>query len=74
MKCIINGDTFNFDSEQSITSVLESLELDPKRVIVEHNKTLIKQKTTHQHTVREDASIRIIRICWRRIKCLKLDH
>ena len=44
MKCIINGDTFNFDSEQSITSVLESLELDPKRVIVEQNKTLIKQE------------------------------
>ena len=28
MKCIINGDTFGFDHEQSIHDVLTSLELD----------------------------------------------
>ncbi|MCI2927364.1 sulfur carrier protein ThiS [Staphylococcus hominis] len=60
MKCIINGDAFNFDSEQSITSVLESLELDPKRVIVEHNKTLIKQEDYNQHTVREDDQLELL--------------
>ncbi|WP_368863245.1 sulfur carrier protein ThiS [Staphylococcus hominis] len=60
MKCIINGDAFNFDSEQSITSVLESLELDPKRVIVEHNKTLIKQEDYDQHTVREDDRLELL--------------
>ena len=38
-----------FDSEQSITSVLESLELDPKR-IVEHNKTLIKQEDDRSYS------------------------
>ncbi|MGX0018514.1 sulfur carrier protein [Staphylococcus hominis] len=60
MKCIINGDAFNFDSEQSITSVLEALELDPKRVIVEHNKTLIKQEDYDQHTVREDDQLELL--------------
>ena len=60
MKCIINGDAFNFDSEQSITSVIESLELDPKRVIVEHNKTLIKQEDYDQHTVREDDQLELL--------------
>lgn len=60
MKCIINGDAFNFDSEQSITSVLESLELDPKRVIVEYNKTLIKQEDYDQHTVREDDQLELL--------------
>lgn len=60
MKCIINGDTFNFDSEQSITSVLESLELDPKRVIVEYNKTLIKEEDYDQHTVREDDQLELL--------------
>ena len=60
MKCIINGDAFNFDSEQSITSVLESLELDPKRVIVEHNNTLIKQEDYDQHTVREDDQLELL--------------
>ena len=41
MKCIINGDSFSFDQEQSIYDVLTALELDPKRVIVEFNKELI---------------------------------
>lgn len=52
MKCIINGDTFSFDHEQSIHDVLTSLELDPTRVIVEFNKALIKQDAYHEHTVR----------------------
>ena len=41
MKCIINGDLFTFEQEDSITSILESLELDPQRVVVEHNLSLI---------------------------------
>ena len=31
MKCIINGDLFTFDQNQSIQEVLHSLELDPKQ-------------------------------------------
>ena len=60
MKCIINGDTFTFDAEQSITQVLHSLELDPERVIVEHNKTLIKQEDYDNHAVREDDQLELL--------------
>lgn len=60
MKCIINGDAFTFDSEQSINQVLVSLELDPERVIVEHNKTLIKQDDYDNHTVREDDQLELL--------------
>lgn len=60
MKCIINGDAFIFDAEQSITQVLHSLELDPERVIVEHNKTLIKQEEYDNHTVREDDQLELL--------------
>ncbi|UDI77496.1 sulfur carrier protein ThiS [Staphylococcus taiwanensis] len=60
MKCIINGDAFTFDSEQSINQVLVSLELDPERVIVEHNKTLIKQDDYDIHTVREDDQLELL--------------
>ncbi|MCI2955350.1 sulfur carrier protein ThiS [Staphylococcus caprae] len=62
MKCIINGDTFSFDHEQSIHDVLKSLELDPTRVIVEFNKTLIKQDAYHEHTVREDDRLELLEI------------
>ena len=53
MKCIINGDLFTFDQDQSIQEVLHSLELDPKRVIVELNK---------EHTVREDDRLELLEI------------
>ena len=53
MKCIINGDLFTFEQEDSITSILESLELDPQRVVVEHNQSLIKQDDFDNQIVRE---------------------
>ncbi|OAO20985.1 sulfur carrier protein ThiS [Staphylococcus epidermidis] len=62
MKCIINGDLFTFDQELSIQEVLHSLELDPKRVIVELNKKLIKQDKYEEHTVREDDRLELLEI------------
>ncbi|MGX0239727.1 sulfur carrier protein ThiS [Staphylococcus epidermidis] len=62
MKCIINGDLFNFDQNQSIQEVLHSLELDPKRVIVELNKELIKQDKYEEYTVREDDRLELLEI------------
>lgn len=60
MKCMINGDPFTFDKEQSIQDVLLALELDPKRVIVEYNDTLIKQDDYHSHTVRQDDKLELL--------------
>ena len=62
MKCIINGDPFTFDQNQSIQEVLHSLELDPKRVIVELNKELIKQDKYEEYTVREDDRLELLEI------------
>ena len=62
MKCIINGDLFTFDHNQSIQEVLHSLELDPKRVIVELNKELIKQDKYEEYTVREDDRLELLEI------------
>ena len=60
MKCIINGDLFTFDHEQSIQEVLHSLELDPKRVIVELNKELIKQDKYEDLAVREHDRLELL--------------
>ncbi|MBO1996486.1 sulfur carrier protein ThiS [Staphylococcus epidermidis] len=62
MKCIINGDLFTFDRDQSIQEVLHSLELDPKRVIVELNKELIKQDKYEEYIVREDDRLELLEI------------
>ncbi|MBL7573724.1 sulfur carrier protein ThiS [Staphylococcus saccharolyticus] len=62
MKCIINGDSFTFEREQSIQDVLLSLDLVPKRVIVEMNKEFIKQDNYTEHTVREDDRLELLEI------------
>ena len=54
--------TFTFDQNQSIQEVLHSLELDPKRVIVELNKELIKQDKYEEYTVREDDRLELLEI------------
>lgn len=60
MKCIINGEYFTFDYEDSIAQILKTLDLDPKRVIVEHNKSLIKQEEFNNHIVREDDQLELL--------------
>ncbi|EEQ80875.1 MULTISPECIES: sulfur carrier protein ThiS [Staphylococcus] len=60
MKCIINGDLFTFEHEDSITRILESLELDPQRVVVEHNQSLIKQDDFDNQMVREDDRLELL--------------
>ena len=60
MKCIINGDLFTFEQEDSITSILESLELDPQRVVVEHNQSLIKQDDFDNQIVKEDDRLELL--------------
>lgn len=60
MKCIINGDLFTFEQGDSITSILESLELDPQRVVVEHNQSLIKQDDFDNQIVREDDRLELL--------------
>ncbi|WP_342388812.1 sulfur carrier protein ThiS [Salinicoccus bachuensis] len=53
MECRINGDSFSFEYEMSIHEILESLELDHDRIIVEHNNVLIKKKDFNEYIVRE---------------------
>lgn len=60
MKCIINGDAFTFDSELSIQGILDHLELDPKRVIAEHNQTLIQREDFQNQIVREDDRLELL--------------
>lgn len=60
MKCIINGDTFTFDNELSIQGILDHLELDPKRVIAEHNQTLIQREDFQNQIVREDDRLELL--------------
>ncbi|MDK7114586.1 sulfur carrier protein ThiS [Staphylococcus pettenkoferi] len=62
MKCVINGDTFTFDSELSVHDVIQQLELDEKRVIVEHNKDLLKRDQYEQAIVKEADKLELLEV------------
>ncbi|WP_239773077.1 sulfur carrier protein ThiS [Mammaliicoccus sp. I-M36] len=53
MKCMINGDEFNFDEVLTLSDLLQSLELDQERIIVEWNDTLVKNDQFSNILVRE---------------------
>lgn len=43
MEVMINGDAFKFGEQLTLIELLQQLEIDEQRVIVEHNSKLIKQ-------------------------------
>lgn len=60
MKCIINGDEFNFEQDLPVTEVLSSLELDQERIIVEFNGSLIKTENFNETIVRESDQLELL--------------
>ncbi|MCU5746277.1 sulfur carrier protein ThiS [Staphylococcus sp. SQ8-PEA] len=62
MKCVINGDTFTFDSELSVQSVIQQLELDEKRVIVEHNENLLKREQYESEIVKDSDKLELLEV------------
>ncbi|MCY1576154.1 sulfur carrier protein ThiS [Staphylococcus pettenkoferi] len=62
MKCVINGDTFTFDSELSVHDVIQQLELDEKRVIVEYNEDLLKRDQYEQAIVKEADKLELLEV------------
>lgn len=60
MKCIINGDEFNFDEALTLSVLLQSLELDQERIIVEWNDTLVKNDQFNEIVVRESDRLELL--------------
>ncbi|MEB6227142.1 sulfur carrier protein ThiS [Mammaliicoccus sciuri] len=60
MKCIINGDEFNFEDALTLSDLLDSLELDKARIIVEWNDTLINSEQFNDITVRESDRLELL--------------
>ena len=43
MTIILNGERFELDSPLSVTALLAKLDIDPRRVAIEHNLNIIKR-------------------------------
>ena len=60
MQCIINDEKFTFDEELNVSQLLEQMEIDPDRIVVEHNGELIKKESFDSHIVRSDDRLELL--------------
>jgi thiamine biosynthesis protein ThiS len=53
MVITLNGDRFDLDAPLSVTALLQKLEIDPRRVAVEHNLEIVRRHR-YPHVVVND--------------------
>jgi sulfur carrier protein len=56
----LNGEPFELDQPLSVTDLLARLEIDPRRVAVEHNLTIIKRHTFTTVVIGEGDRLEIV--------------
>ena len=60
MRIILNGDSFELTSPVTVTTLLERLNIDSRRVAGEHNLVVLKRALYDGTTVREGDQIEIV--------------
>ena len=60
MKIIINGENFEIAEPLSLSSLLAQLEIDTRRVAVEHNLIVVKREQLDTVTVSEGDRIEVV--------------
>ena len=56
----LNGERFELDSPISVASLLARLDIDPRRVAVEHNSSIVKRKTYPETLIGEGDTVEIV--------------
>ena len=60
MTITLNGEPFQLDSPMSVAALLAKLEIDPRRVAVEHNLTIIKRQKYPDTEIGEGDRLEIV--------------
>lgn len=60
MKIRLNGDPFELTGPMTITALLTQLEIEPRRVAVEHNLSIIKRVRYETTTINEGDTVEIV--------------
>ena len=60
MTISLNGDPFELDEPMNVTQLLEQLDIDSRRVAVEHNLTVLKRAAFDSTMVNEGDQIEIV--------------
>jgi sulfur carrier protein len=56
----LNGERFELDEPISVAALLTKLEIDPRRVAVEHNLAIVKRHQYPEITVSEGDQVEIV--------------
>ena len=60
MVITLNGDPFELDRPVSVIDLLTRLEIDPRRVAIEHNLTIIRRNSFPDVIVNEGDTVEIV--------------
>ena len=60
MQITLNGEHFEIDAPLSVTALLARLEIDPRRVAVEHNQDIIKRHRFPEVVVGDGDTVEIV--------------
>ncbi|MEE2637955.1 MAG: sulfur carrier protein ThiS [Acidobacteriota bacterium] len=60
MRITLNGDPYELDEPLSVRCLLEKLEIDPRRVAVEHNRSILKRPAYASVTIQPGDVIEIV--------------
>ena len=60
MQIILNGEPFQLDQPLSVVALLEKLDIDPRRVAVEHNLTILKRHRFTEVVVGDGDQVEIV--------------
>jgi thiamine biosynthesis protein ThiS len=56
----LNGEQFDIERPLSVTDLLTRLDIDPRRVAIEHNLTIIKRHTFSDVIIGEGDTVEIV--------------
>ena len=60
MRIVLNGDPYEVDGPRTVTALLTQLEIDPRRVAVEHNLIVLKRAAFETTEVHEGDQVEIV--------------
>ena len=60
MTIILNGDSFDLDAPMTIAQMLDNLDIDSRRVAVEHNLTVVKRAAFDSTLINAGDQIEIV--------------
>ena len=60
MTIILNGEPAEFDGPLTVTELLSQLDIDARRVAVEHNVTVVKRDAFADTVLREGDQVEIV--------------